>query len=114
MPNPLLEENRPPTIEAIKQTGPYGHEMVTLTAASFFDFIEGYYIVGLLAEAFLKKAPGQKVVHDPRLIWNTVAIAAEFSGEAVQSKTGHVFIKERMAAFPCSGEINSRLTNPKK
>ena len=59
-------------------------------------FIEGYYIVGLLAEAFLKQNPGEKIVHDPRLTWNTVDIVKSMSGIAVMSKTGHAFIKERM------------------
>ena len=66
----------------------------------FFDakgqFIEGYYVVGLLADAFLAKNAGAKVVHDPRLIWNTQAICEAAGGQAVQSKTGHAFIKERM------------------
>ena len=38
------------------------------------SFIEGYYIVGLLAEAFLEKNPGAKIIHDPRLSWNTVDV----------------------------------------
>ena len=102
VPNPLLEENRGPTIEAIQQ-----HNADLGIAwdgdfdrCFFFDdkgnFVEGYYIVGLLAEAFLQKTPGSKVVHDPRLIWNTIEIAEQHSGSAVQSKTGHAFIKERM------------------
>ena len=66
----------------------------------FFDsegnFVEGYYLVGLLAEAFLKQHPGASVVHDPRLTWNTTAIVEAMGGRAVQSKTGHAFIKERM------------------
>ena len=60
------------------------------------NFIEGYYIVGLLAEAFLLKNPGAKIVHDPRLTWNTIDVVKKAGGEAVQSKTGHAFIKERM------------------
>jgi len=60
------------------------------------EFIEGYYIVGLLAEAFLRKHQGERVVHDPRLTWNTVDVAESLGGIAVQSKTGHAFIKERM------------------
>jgi len=59
-------------------------------------FLEGYYIVGLLAEAFLQRNPGAKIVHDPRLTWNTVDIVESSGGIAVQSKTGHAFIKERM------------------
>jgi phosphomannomutase len=60
------------------------------------QFIEGYYIVGLLAEAFLLKNPGSKIVHDPRLTWNTIDIVSKNGGQAIQSKTGHAFIKERM------------------
>lgn len=171
VPNPLLEENRPPTTAAIVASG------ADLGLAwdgdfdrcFFFDdtgrFIEGYYLVGLLAETFLLKAPGSKIVHDPRLTWNTEAICQRQQGQAVQSKTGHAFIKERMRAedaiyggemsahhyfrdfaycdsgmipwllvtelmsktgkslaqlvdaciaeFPCSGEINNKIDDPK-
>ena len=171
VPNPLLEENRPPTAAAIVASG------ADLGLAwdgdfdrcFFFDdtgrFIEGYYLVGLLAETFLLKAPGSKIVHDPRLTWNTEAICQRQQGQSVQSKTGHAFIKERMRAedaiyggemsahhyfrdfaycdsgmipwllvtelmsktgkslaqlvdaciaeFPCSGEINNKIDDPK-
>lgn len=102
VPNPLLEENRAPTIKAIADSG------ADLGIAwdgdfdrcFFFDdkgtFIEGYYIVGLLAEAALLKNPGSSVVHDPRLTWNTIEMAEAAGGKAIQSKTGHAFIKERM------------------
>ena len=171
VPNPLLEENRAPTIAAIKE---HGADLGIawdgdFDRCFFFDesgeFIEGYYLVGLLAEAFLKKTPGGKVVHDPRLTWNTIATVEQLGGQAIQSKTGHAFIKERMraedavyggemsahhyfkgfaycdsgmipwllvselmsladkplsalvgdcqAAFPCSGEINRQLADPK-
>jgi len=102
VPNPLLEENRAPTIEAIKA---HGADLGIawdgdFDRCFFFDaqgrFIEGYYIVGLLSQAFLEKAPGSKVVHDPRLTWNTIEIAKAFHGTAIQCKTGHAFIKERM------------------
>ncbi|GAA5317409.1 MAG: colanic acid biosynthesis phosphomannomutase CpsG [Candidatus Pelagadaptatus aseana] len=104
VPNPLLEENRSATADAVLQSS------ADLGLAwdgdfdrcFFFDakgrFLEGYYLVGLLSEVFLLKQPGGKVVHDPRLIWNTQATAEKFGGEAVQSKTGHAFIKERMRA----------------
>jgi phosphomannomutase len=102
VPNPLLIENRESTIKAIAESG------ADLGIAwdgdfdrcFFFDdkgtFIEGYYIVGLLAEAALLKNPGASVVHDPRLTWNTIEIAEAAGGKAIQSKTGHAFIKERM------------------
>ena len=68
----------------------------------FFDeagrFIEGYYLVGLLAQAILAKKPGGKVVHDPRLVWNTVEQVEEAGGVPVLCKSGHAFIKEKMRA----------------
>jgi phosphomannomutase/phosphomannomutase/phosphoglucomutase len=59
-------------------------------------FIEGYYIVGLLAEVFLRKNPGARIIHDPRLVWNTLDVVEKHGGTPIQSKTGHAFIKERM------------------
>lgn len=102
VPNPLLEENRQPTIDAIiEHSADLGIAWDgDFDRCFFFDangrFIEGYYIVGLLAQAFLEKHPGAKVIHDPRLTWNTIQIAEKFGGDAVQCKTGHAFIKERM------------------
>jgi phosphomannomutase len=171
VPNPLLEQNRGVTIEAVKA---HGADMGIawdgdFDRCFFFDesglFIEGYYLVGLLAEAFLREEAGGKVVHDPRLTWNTRAIVEQHGGVPIQSKTGHAFIKERMrkedaiyggemsahhyfrdfaycdsgmipwllvaglvsqrgplselvaermAAFPCSGEINREISDPAK
>jgi len=170
VPNPLLPENRQPTIDALKESkadlgvawdGDYDR-------CFFFDekgnFIEGYYIVGLLAKSILKKNPGEKIVHDPRLTWNTVKEVEAAGGEAVESISGHAFIKQKMrevnaiyggemsahhyfrdnyysdsgiipfllilqlmseenktlgqlveemvAAYPCSGEINTKLEDP--
>ncbi|MFK8051070.1 MAG: phosphomannomutase [Halioglobus sp.] len=102
VPNPLLPENRAAAIEAVME---YGADMAIAWDGDFDrcfffdengDFIEGYYIVGLLAQAFLSQQTGSKIVHDPRLTWNTVDIVQSGGGEAVQSKTGHAFIKERM------------------
>lgn len=171
VPNPLLPENRQPTIDAIKENG------ADLGVAwdgdydrcFFFDengeFIEGYYIVGLLAKSILKTNPGEKIVHDPRLVWNTIAEVEKAGGEAVESVSGHAFIKVKMrevnaiyggemsahhyfrdnsysdsgmipflliiqlmslegkklselvgemiANYPCSGEINSTIDDPK-
>lgn len=102
VPNPLLEENRAVTIEAIRKNGAdLGIAWDGDFDRCFFfdekgDFIEGYYIVGLLADAFLKKLGKGTVIHDPRLIWNTVDIVEKLGGKAVCSKTGHAFMKERM------------------
>ena len=66
----------------------------------FFDetgqFIEGYYLVGLLAETFLQQEPGAHIVHDPRLTWNTLDIVRREGGTAVMCKSGHAFIKQKM------------------
>tara|TARA_B110000046_G_scaffold64032_1_gene71532 strand:- start:1263 stop:2636 length:1374 start_codon:yes stop_codon:yes gene_type:complete len=102
IPNPILHENRAPTIDAVLE---YKADMGIAWDGDFDrcflvdekgNFIEGYYIVGLLAEAFLLKNPGAKIVHDPRLTWNTIEMVNQGGGEAIQSKTGHAFIKERM------------------
>lgn len=102
IPNPLLFENRASTSEAVLE---HKADMGIAWDGDFdrcflFDekgeFTEGYYIVGLLAEAFLLKNPGAKIIHDPRLTWNTLDIATANGGLAIQSKTGHAFIKERM------------------
>lgn len=171
VPNPLLPENRHSTIEAMKKNnadlgvawdGDYDR-------CFFFDengnFIEGYYIVGILAKSILKKFPGEKIVHDPRLIWNTLEVVKNAGGTAIESVSGHAFIKQKMREvnavyggemsahhyfrenyysdsglipfllilellsienkslsqlvgeminnFPCSGEINSKIEDPK-
>lgn len=102
IPNPILLENRAATIAAVQQhKADFGVAWDgDFDRCFLFDehgaFIEGYYIVGLLAQAFLLKHPGEKIIHDPRLTWNTIDIAASAGGEAIQCKTGHAFIKERM------------------
>lgn len=104
IPNPLLPEMRADTVAAVRE---HGADFGVAWDGDFdrcflFDehggFIEGYYIVGLLAEALLLKEPGAKIIHDPRLTWNTVDMVRAAGGVPVQSKTGHAFIKERMRA----------------
>ena len=102
VPNPLLPENRSAAIEAVRSHGAdlgIGWDG-DFDRCFFFDetgeFIEGYYVVGLLAEAFLQREPGAKIVHDPRLTWNTVDMVEAAGGQPVLTKCGHAFIKERM------------------
>ena len=104
IPNPLLPENRSATAEAVLA---HGADLGLAWDGDFdrcflFDakgnFIEGYYIVGLLAAAMLQKHPGARIIHDPRLTWNTVDMVTAAGGVPVMSKTGHAFIKERMRA----------------
>lgn len=102
IPNPMLEENRLSTIAAIRlHKADFGIAWDgDFDRCFLFDetggFIEGYYIVGLLAASLLKGQQGGKVVHDPRLTWNTIEIVEAAGGEAVLSKSGHAFIKDRM------------------
>ena len=102
IPNPLLPENRSVTEEEVTKSGAdFGIAWDGDYDRCFlFDerggFIEGYYIVGLLAEAFLRHHPGEKIIHDPRLTWNTIDVVRAAGGGPIQSKTGHAFIKERM------------------
>jgi phosphomannomutase/phosphomannomutase/phosphoglucomutase len=115
VPNPMLEGNRTATAEAIRKhkadiglawDGDYDR-------CFFFDehgeFIDGYYIVGLLALAFLKRVPGAKIVHDPRLTWNTLDIVTKAGGVPVLCKSGHAFIKDKMRAVDAvyGGEMSA-------
>ncbi len=102
VPNPILQENREATAKVVREQ----HADVGVAWDGDFDrcflfdekggFIEGYYMVGFLAQAFLSKNKGAKVIYDPRLIWNTLEIAAENGGEAVMCRSGHAFIKDKM------------------
>jgi phosphomannomutase len=102
VPNPLLPENRELTAQAVREHG----ADVGLAwdgdfdRCFFFDeagnFVESYYLIGLLAQALLARHPGGKIIHDPRLTWNTREVVIEAGGIPVMSKTGHAFIKERM------------------
>ncbi len=102
IPNPILVENRDSTRNAVIEH----HADMGIAWDGDFDrcflfdekgqFIEGYYIVGLLAQAFLLKQSGEKIVHDPRLIWNTFDVVEKYQGISVQSKSGHSFIKDKM------------------
>lgn len=102
IPNPILHENRQDTIDAVLE-----HKADMGIAFDgdfdrcfFFDekgqFIEGYYVVGLLGQAFTQKQKGAKIIYDPRLVWNTVKLVEANGGEPVMSKSGHSFIKEKM------------------
>ena len=104
IPNPLLPENRAATADAVRAHGAdFGIAWDgDFDRCFFFDhngrFIEGYYLVGLLAKAILARNPGGKVVHDPRLVWNTVEMVEAAGGVPVLCKSGHAFIKEKMRA----------------
>lgn len=102
IPNPMLLENQAATADVVRSVkadvglawdGDYDR-------CFFFDehgqFIEGYYLVGLLAEVFLKREPGARIVHDPRLTWNTQEIVRRHGGVPVLCKSGHAFIKQKM------------------
>jgi len=102
IPNPMLEENQAATADVVRSSG----ADIGLAwdgdydRCFFFDehgtFIEGYYLVGLLAEVFLQSEPGARIVHDPRLTWNTIDIVRRSGGVPVLCKSGHAFIKQKM------------------
>ncbi|MBV0911705.1 phosphohexomutase domain-containing protein [Anianabacter salinae] len=104
IPNPLLQENRPVTGDAVRA---HRADLGVAWDGDFdrcflFDetgaFVDGEYVVGLLAAAVLSKDPGAAIVHDPRVQWNTQSIVAAQGGRAVASPTGHALMKERMRA----------------
>ena len=100
IPNPLLPENRPATADAVRASGAdFGVAWDgDFDLCFFFDhtgaFIDGEYVVGLLAEAFLAKDPGATIIHDPRIIWNTKDVVTKAGRRAVLTHTGHAFIKQ--------------------
>ena len=102
IPNPLLPENRPATAQAVRAAGAdFGVAWDGDFDRCFLfdhkgDFIDGEYVVGLLAALFLKKEPGARIIHDPRVIWNTRDVIAQAGGQAIQARTGHAFIKQAM------------------
>ena len=102
IPNPLLPENREKTAKIVReQKADFGIAWDgDFYRCFFYDsngrFIEGYYIVGMLASALLKSQPREKIVHDPRLTWNTIELVNENGGINITSKSGHAFIKETM------------------
>ncbi len=102
VPNPMLVEKHRAPVEALRE---HGADCAISWDGDYdrcflFDekgsFIEGYYIVGLLAASFLQRERGARIVHDPRLTWNTLDIVQRLGGEAVQSKSGHAFMKAVM------------------
>ena len=102
VPNPLLVENREATAKVVRDQG----AAIGIAWDGDFDrcflfdetggFIEGYYLVGFLAQAFLRRYAGAKIIYDPRLTWNTIELVEQAGGIPVLSKSGHAFIKERM------------------
>lgn len=115
VPNPMLEANRVSTIAAIRK---HGADCGVAWDGDYdrcflFDesgaFIEGYYIVGLLASVFLKREPGARIVHDPRLTWATLEMVESLGGKSVMSKSGHAFMKDvmREADAAYGGEMSA-------
>jgi phosphomannomutase len=106
IPNPLLKENRSSTANAvIAEKADFGVAFDGDFDRCFFfdhsgDFIPGEYVVGLLAEVFLNKEKGATIIHDSRVIWNTIDVVGKSGGKAVASKTGHAFVKAAMKEKP--------------
>lgn len=102
VPNPMLEENREVTARAVREE----NAVLGIAWDGDFDrcfifdetgaFIDSYYLIGLFVEHFLERFPGAKIIHDPRLTWNTLEVVARLGGVAIESRCGHAYIKERM------------------
>ena len=115
VPNPLLEKNHYATANIVKEVGAdFGVAFDgDFDRCFFFDengmFVQGEYIVGLFADIFLEREPRSTIVHDPRVIWNTQSIVENRGGVAVQSKTGHAFIKQTMRSHQAiyGGEMSA-------
>jgi phosphomannomutase len=102
IPNPLLPENQPMTANAVRAAGA---DLGVAWDGDFdrcflFDhlgrFVPGEYVVGLLAEVFLAKEPAARIVHDPRIIWNTQEIVNRLGGVPVMARTGHAYLKQAL------------------
>ena len=114
IPNPLLKENQKVTSDAVVEIG------ADLGIAwdgdfdrcFFFDengqFIDNYYLIGMISKELLKMHKGSNIIHDPRLIWNTREEVQNYGGHPIQSKAGHSFIKEKMRKHTAiyGGEIS--------
>ncbi len=102
VPNPMLEENRRVTAERVVREGADAGIAWDgdFDRCFFFDengrFVDGYYVVGLLAQSFMAREPGARIVHDPRLTWNTLEVVGNGGGTAIQSVSGHAFMKQAM------------------
>lgn len=115
IPNPLLKENRSSTADiVVNQKADFGIAFDGDFDRCFFfdhcgDFISGEYLVGLIAEVFLIKEKGATIIHDPRVMWNTIDVIGEYGGQAVVSKTGHAFVKSAMRNFDAiyGGEMSA-------
>lgn len=102
VPNPFLPENQSRTASRVRA------EQAELGIAwdgdfdrcFLFDengeFVKGYYLVGLIAAELLSQNPGEGVVYDPRLTWNTIEVVEAAGGKIIKSRTGHSFIKQLM------------------
>lgn len=102
VPNPMLLENQEATAKVVREAGAdFGVAWDgDFDRCFLFDekgqYIEGYYLIGLLAEILLAKYPGAKIIHDTRLTWGTIEAVEQHGGTPVMTKTGHAFMKERL------------------
>jgi phosphomannomutase len=100
--NPLIEENRRDIVERVVATkADIGIAWDGDADRVFFidgtgEFIAGDFVTALLAEAFLLKHPGAKVVYDVRASYAVKDMVAKYGGTALMNRVGHAFFKRRM------------------
>src|SRR5262245_44752766 len=102
-PDPMQPANRAET-ENLMREGKFDFAAIWDADAdrcTFLDekgtFISGAYVTALLADVLLTKHGGRnKIIFDPRVIWPTIKVCERHGAEAIISKSGHAFIKDRM------------------
>jgi phosphomannomutase len=100
--NPLLEENRRDIVErVIAEQADIGIAWDGDADRCFFidgagEFIAGDFVTALLAEAFLLRSPGDRIVYDVRASYAVKDTVARLGGTALMNRVGHAFIKQRM------------------
>jgi phosphomannomutase len=100
--NPLIEENRRDIVERVIRDGAdIGIAWDGDADRCFFidgsgEFIAGDFVTALLAEAFLLKHPGAKIVYDVRASYAVKDTVKKYGGTALMNRVGHAFFKRRM------------------
>jgi phosphomannomutase len=100
--NPLIEENRRDIVErVVRDRADIGIAWDGDADRCFFidgsgEFVAGDFVTALLAEAFLLRHPGAKIVYDVRASYAVKDMVAKYGGTALMNRVGHAFFKQRM------------------
>jgi phosphomannomutase len=101
-PNPLLPENREFIMgEVVRQEADLGIAWDGDADRCFFiddtgAFVDGDFLTALLAEAILRKNPGETILYDVRASRAVADTVEAAGGTALVNRVGHAFFKRRM------------------